>query len=119
MKKMKRDRCRFLRIWLAALWVTSCILAASPHVFAGQPPKPLSDGSMKERKLLTIADKSPDYNYIFIKDRRFQVSTSAVMLDHRGRKISLKDLLVPCKAYVTYQIFGDARDPMVHEIQLR
>ncbi len=106
------------RVCLFGVWVMVCLLAASSPVWAQRSPDPLSEG-VKERRLFTIVDKSPDYNYIFITDRRFKVLPTAVILDYRGRKISLRDLLVPCAAYITYQMFGDGRDPLVQKIQLK
>ncbi|MEW6669610.1 MAG: hypothetical protein AB1512_30740 [Thermodesulfobacteriota bacterium] len=117
--KTKRRRCRLIRIWLAVLCMASLFtVASSPQAWARGPQKPFPGHQMQKRQL-TINEKSPDYNYIFVGERRFKVSTSAEILDRRGRKLSLQDLRVPCSANITYQMPGDNRDPMVHRIQLR
>jgi hypothetical protein len=75
-------------------------------------------GSLKEA-IMTIDDKADKYDFIFVGERRFQVPPSALILNRYGRKIGLEELRVPCKATVTYQLFGDHRDPLVEKIRVR
>ena len=68
----------------------------------------------------TIESVEPAYNYIFIGERRFRVSPTAAILDNSGRKsLPLRLLPLPCKAMVTYHLYGDHRDPLVVKIHLK
>ena len=67
--------------------------------------------------VFTIEDKADKYNFIFIGERRFRVSPTATILDYRGESIPLSSLPVPCRAKITYHLFGDNRDPLIEKIQ--
>ena len=68
-------------------------------------------------KVFTIEDKADKYRFIFVGERRFRVSPTATILDYNGESIPLGYLPVPCRAKVTYYLFGDNRDPLVEKIQ--
>lgn len=67
--------------------------------------------------VFTIEDKADKYRFIFVGERRFRVSPTATILDYRGESIPLSSLPVPCRAKITYYLFGDNRDPLVEKIQ--
>jgi len=68
-------------------------------------------------KVFTIEDKADKYRFIFVGERRFRVSPTATILDYNGESIPLSYLPIPCRAKVTYYLFGDNRDPLVEKIQ--
>jgi hypothetical protein len=69
--------------------------------------------------MVVIDDKAEKYNLIFVSERPFRVSTSAVILDYNKEKIPLGSLRTPCQAKITYRLFGDNRYPMVEKIQVQ
>lgn len=81
------------------------------------PPQLATQGILEER-VFTIDDKAPKTGYIFISERRFRVAHGTTILDYGGKDIPLKRLPTPCRAKVTYRLFGDHRDPMVEKIRL-
>ena len=82
---------------------------------AGEPVT-MPAGSLRVN-VFTIEDKADKYRFIFVGERRFRVSPTATILDYNGESIPLSSLPVPCRAKVTYYLFGDNRDPLVEKIQ--
>ena len=68
--------------------------------------------------IVTIDAKADKYNFVFVGERRFRVPNTATILNRVGRSITLRSLPVPCKAEITYLLFGDNRDPLIEKIQL-
>jgi hypothetical protein len=92
-------------------------MALSGQVHAGNPA---ADPRNKLRaSVVVIADKAEKYNLIYISERPFRVSTSAVILDYNKEKIPLGSLRTPCQAKITYRLFGDNRYPMVEKIHVQ
>ena len=58
-------------------------------------------------------------NLIYVNERTFRVSTSAVILDYNDERIPLDSLRTPCKAKINYRLFGENRYPMVEKIQVQ
>ena len=70
-------------------------------------------------EVVDITEIAEKYNLIFVGERRFRVSTTAGILDRNGKRIPLHFLPVPVRATLTYQLFGENRDPLVIKIQVR
>ena len=94
-----------------------CITLMGVQAFAKEPI--LTPQGMQKTQIVTIDDKAENYRLIFVGERRFRISPSAKILDYAGNPIPLKFFLVPCKAKITYRLFGDNRDPQVDKIQLQ
>ena len=119
MGTMKREK---QHSGLSAVLVAAAIVIFLPilliaHAHA-EPPVILSMNTLKVRTV-QIDGKSDKYNFIFVCERRFRVSPTASILNYRGENIPLKRLPIPCRAKITYHLFGDNRDPFVEKIQLR
>jgi hypothetical protein len=92
------------------------IIVLSGQVYAGNPtPDPRN---RLRASVVVIADKTAKYNLIYVSERPFRVSTSAVILDYNDERIPLDSLRTPCKAKIDYRLFGDNRYPMVEKIQV-
>lgn len=87
------------------------------HAHAGRPVM-LSRNDLRV-STVTIDNMADKYNFIFVGERRFRVSPTAAILDYSGKSIPLGFLPIPCRAKMTYHLFGDNRDPLVIKIQLR
>jgi hypothetical protein len=70
-------------------------------------------------RVVTIGDKSAEFNFIFVGERRYRVAHTAVILDKAGREIPLRLLYTPTRAKITFHVFGYNRDPLVTEIRVR
>ncbi len=55
---------------------------------------------------------------LIIGEELFRVLPSTVILDAEGRKITLRELKVPCMALVQYSMKTDSRTPTVNSLQL-
>lgn len=104
-----------------ALTLTLFVILVSPVTLWGNPRQPptIQPGDTLTVATVTINEKSAPYNYIFVGERRYTVSPSAAILDHRGRTMPLWALPVPCGARISYRQYGDHRAPFVEKIQLR
>ncbi len=69
--------------------------------------------------VVVIDDKAEKYNLIFVSERPFRVSTTALIIDYDKEKIPLGSLRTPCKAKIKYRLFGDNRYPLVEKIQIQ
>ena len=102
------------------VYVGACLLlllAFSVQVHAGNP---VADPRNTLRaSVVVITDKAEKYNFIYVSERPFRVSTSAVILDYNDEKIPLGSLRTPCKAKISYRLLGDNRHPMVEKIQVQ
>ena len=83
-----------------------------------EKPAIMSEGVSKVI-LVEIDNKVAKYSFIFVGERRFRVSSTTTILDHSRKRITLELLPIPCRAKITYRLFGDNRDPMVEKIQLK
>ena len=102
------------------LWAALMVLilwGAPGRVHAGGPVPPIPKDTIRTG-VFTIEEKAPESHHIFILERRFRVAHGAPILDYGGRSIPLKFLPTPCRAKITYSLFGDHRDPLVEKIQL-
>lgn len=68
--------------------------------------------------LVTISGKSEETNQVFVKERRFRVPPGTTILDRRGKSLTLKQLVVPCKAQIYYRL-SSSRESVVEKIQLK
>jgi hypothetical protein len=93
------------------------IMALIGQVHAGNPAA--DPRNTLRASEVVIEDKAEKYNLIYVSERPFRVSTSAVILDYNKEKIPLGSLRTPCKAKITYRLFGDNRYPMVQKIQVQ
>jgi len=93
------------------------IMALSVQVHAGNPAA--DPRNTLRASVVVITDKAEKYNFIYVSERPFRVSTSAVILDYNDEKIPLGSLRTPCKAKISYRLFGDNRYPMVEKIQVQ
>ena len=74
---------------------------------------------LKMVAVVRIDGKSAEYNYIFINERRFRVSPDAEIIDYGGSERPLSWLPTPCRAEITYRMYGDHRHPLVEKIVLK
>jgi hypothetical protein len=111
----KRNQDVLTRALIAVVIVISCFITIP--VCAAE--KPATPGNALQVRVVTIDDMDHNHNLIFVEERRFRVSPSATIVDRWGRALKLKDLKIPCKAKITYHLFGDHRDPLVKRIRLR
>ncbi|MBW1863515.1 MAG: hypothetical protein JRJ02_14260 [Deltaproteobacteria bacterium] len=89
----------------------------SGRAYAKEPI--ITPQGLQKIKVVTISDKAEKYNFIFVGEQRFRVSSSAIILDYGKKPIHLRFLAVPCKAEITYRLFGYNRDPLIEKIQLK
>lgn len=73
-------------------------------------------GTEQETLIVTIEDIAPKQHFIFVSDRAFRMLPSTVILDRDGNTLSYKALGVPCKARITFRLFGNNRHPLVTRI---
>ena len=93
------------------------MMAVSGQLHAGKPA--VDPRNTIRASVVVIEDKAAKYNLIFVSERPFRVSTSATILDYNKERIPLSSLQTPCKAKITYRLFGDNRYPMVEKIQVQ
>ena len=107
------------RKWLHGSLMIMAMLSIAwvPEAKGKQPVfTPLQTVKAEVVEITEIADK---FHLIFIGERRFRVSITAGILDRNGKKTQLGLLPVPVRAKLTYQLFGENRDPLVLKIQVR
>ena len=112
-KPIRLSRSKIL--YAAACLFLIMVLAAQVH--AGNPAA--DPRNTLRASMVVIKDKAEKYNLIFVGERPFRVSTSAVILDYNKEKIPLSSLRTPCQAKITYRLFGDNRYPMVEKIHVQ
>lgn len=81
------------------------------------PPAP-SAMDKAETRVVLIEEKAPGPHYIYVKERAFRVEPEATIQDGNGNALTLETLPVPCKARITFYLFGDNRRPYVTRIIL-
>jgi hypothetical protein len=106
----------FVRVSMGALVVL--ILSGISVVPVAAREVAINPGDELMVSVLRIDDKAPDFNYVFIGERRFRVATTAEIVGYGG-PIPLVKLRIPCRAEITYQLFGDNRDPMIYKIRIK
>lgn len=83
-------------IKICCVYVFAIIVLISVNAFAAEPPS----GPVK-RMSLTITHKNADSFYV--QERKYLVNKKTVILDYDNKKISFKQLWVPCKANVEFR----------------
>ncbi|MFC1823191.1 hypothetical protein ACFL9T_10830 [Thermodesulfobacteriota bacterium] len=115
MKRVTRRTLLSKRIFSVFIIILSLLVISQVNA---QVPTPKT-GKFLQSSVVKINDIDEKRRFIFVDERRFRVSTTAAILNHRGQAVLLKHLRVPCKASIVYHLFGDTRDPLVEKIQLR
>ncbi|MBW1803446.1 MAG: hypothetical protein JRJ85_22290 [Deltaproteobacteria bacterium] len=116
MKKEKQHHRLFRTQFATLVFIFATIFMIAPSHAAGPVIASMNEAMVHE---VIIDNMAPDFNYVFIGERRLRVSPGAAIKDHNGKSIPLRLLPVPCRARMTYRIFGDHRDPLVLKIRLR
>jgi hypothetical protein len=110
------------KIRYVILCLCAVVLAVSfPSIVSARDdtkPQPGPDPSLLIQDTVTIDDKAESFRYIFVKERRFRVSETAVILDYNGKKMTLMDLPIPVRAKISFRLFGDNRHPIINKIQI-
>ena len=117
MEKEKLSGKKWFRVNYFLMMIAILSITLIPEA-QGKPPvfTPLQTVKAEVVEITEIVEK---YNFIFVGERRFRVSTTAGILDRNGENIQLRLLPVPVRAKLTYQLFGENRDPLVIKIQVR
>lgn len=101
----------FEREWVLLL-IVGITLVMCTESWGQQPKIPMKP------KVVTINEKSEDTNQIFVAERCFRVPPGTPILDRRGKNLTLKQLVVPCRAQVDYTL-SSTREYVVEKIQLK
>ncbi len=115
MKRRKQHSNLLLKTLYTSLTVILLSMIIAQEALAKTPVA--MPTNLFEVGVFTIEDKADKYRFIFVGERRFRVSPTATILDYNGESIPLSSLPVPCRAKITYYLFGDNRDPLVEKIQ--
>ncbi len=69
-------------------------------------------------RVVLIEEKAPGPHFIYVEERAFRMSPDAVMEDVNGNPLTLEALPVPCRARITFYLYGGNRYPYVTRLTL-
>lgn len=105
---------------LFVLFIIGMLGLSAPGAAPGGDDKVIS-----ERAKAVIGGKGPTvlvlslHGFKTLATNRLIVSDKALLYDVDGREITLKDLKIPCEAYVEYRRKTSVKEPQLYRLEVR
>lgn len=112
-------RVHYCRV-LSVLFIISMLGLSAPGAAPGGDGKVIS-----ERAKAVIGGKGPDvlvlsvHGFKTLATNRIMVPHNPMLYDIDGRAITLKDLKIPCEAYVEYRWVVPGGEPQLYRLEVR